>query len=77
MSGDHEFNQVFFDARVPVTGRLGTENDGWSVANIHHHERAGKSATGMMMKVAQLRQFLTEHAEQGFDLLRMTTMSRR
>ena len=71
MSGDHEFNQVYFDdARVPVTGRLGTENDGWSVAKyLLTHERAGKSATGMMMKVAQLRQFLTEHAEQGFDLL--------
>jgi acyl-CoA dehydrogenase len=33
LSGEHEFNQVFFDAvRVPIAGRVGEENDGWSVA---------------------------------------------
>jgi len=33
MSGEHEFNQVFFtDVRVPLTRRLGVENEGWNVA---------------------------------------------
>ena len=33
ISGEHEFNQVFFDnARVPVANRVGEENDGWSTA---------------------------------------------
>ena len=70
ISGDHEFNQVFFtDARVPVTGRLGEENEGWSVAKyLLTHERGGKSATGMRMKVEQLHDFLANEAKQGFDL---------
>jgi len=33
ISGDHEFNQVFFDdVRVPVANRVGEENEGWAVA---------------------------------------------
>ncbi len=33
LSGEHEFNQVFFtDVRVPEANRVGLENDGWSVA---------------------------------------------
>lgn len=71
ISGDHEFNQVFFtDARVPVSGRLGEENDGWSVAKyLLTHERAGKSATGMLMQLENLRSFIaSETASSGLDL---------
>ena len=33
LSGDHEFNQVFFDdVRVPVANRVGEEGAGWTVA---------------------------------------------
>jgi acyl-CoA dehydrogenase len=33
IAGDHEFNQVFFDAvRVPKANLVGQENDGWTVA---------------------------------------------
>ncbi len=33
IANDHDFNQVFFeDVRVPVSGRLGEENQGWTVA---------------------------------------------
>jgi alkylation response protein AidB-like acyl-CoA dehydrogenase len=70
ISGDHEFNQVFFtDARVPVSGRLGSENDGWSVAKyLLTHERGGKTATAMIMKINRLRTFLDNESEAGFDL---------
>jgi alkylation response protein AidB-like acyl-CoA dehydrogenase len=33
IAGEHEFNQIFFtDVRVPITRRLGAENEGWDVA---------------------------------------------
>ncbi len=33
LSGEHEFNQVFFDnVAVPVANRVGEENDGWTMA---------------------------------------------
>jgi len=33
MAGFHEFNEVFFeDVRVPVSNRVGEENNGWYVA---------------------------------------------
>lgn len=33
ISGDHELNQVFFDdVRIPKSNRVGSENDGWTVA---------------------------------------------
>ena len=70
ISGDHEFNQVFFtDARVPVSGRLGEENDGWSVAKyLLTHERGGKTAIAMIMKIENLRSFLSSEAKENFDL---------
>lgn len=35
LAGDHEVNQVFFeDARVPASGIIGQENDGWTVAKL-------------------------------------------
>ena len=54
---------------MPASGRLGAENDGWSVAKyLLTHERGGKAATAMMMKVESLRSFLDSEAEAGFDL---------
>ncbi|HBX93576.1 MAG TPA: acyl-CoA dehydrogenase, partial [Hyphomonas sp.] len=43
LAGEHELNQVFFDdVRVPVSGRLGEENDGWTVAKyLLEFERSG------------------------------------
>ena len=54
---------------MPVSGRLGAENDGWSVAKyLLTHERGSKTATAMIMKVESLRSFLDSEAETGFDL---------
>jgi acyl-CoA dehydrogenase len=43
MSGEHEVNQVFFDAvRVPVCNRVGAENEGWQIAKrLLEFERSG------------------------------------
>lgn len=59
ISGDHELNQVFFDdARVPATGLLGQENDGWTVAKyLLQHERGGRYTTRLSVKLGQLRAF--------------------
>ena len=57
MAGDHEVNQVFFDeARVPVSGRLGEENQGWTVAKyLLEFERGGGAAAGLKLSVARIR----------------------
>jgi alkylation response protein AidB-like acyl-CoA dehydrogenase len=49
LAGEHELNQVFFDnVRVPKTGRLGKENDGWSVAKyLLEFERGSGSSAGL------------------------------
>ena len=49
LAGEHELNQVFFDnVRVPVSGRLGEENDGWTVAKyLLEFERSGGSSAGL------------------------------
>lgn len=43
ISGDHELNQVFFDdVRVPASGLIGEENQGWAIAKfLLEHERGG------------------------------------
>lgn len=46
MSGEHEVNQVFFDnVRIPVTNRVGDENQGWTIAKyLLEFERGGSYA---------------------------------
>ena len=58
LAGDHEFNQVFFDnVRVPVSGRLGAENQGWTVAKyLLEFERASAYATGLHRALDVLRE---------------------
>lgn len=58
LAGEHEFNQVFFDdARVPVSGRLGAENDGWTVAkHLLTFERGGRYSPGLGAWLALVRE---------------------
>jgi alkylation response protein AidB-like acyl-CoA dehydrogenase len=62
LAGEHEFNQVFFDdARVPVSGRLGAENDGWTVAkHLLTFERGGRYAPALAAHLASVRAAATE-----------------
>jgi acyl-CoA dehydrogenase len=57
LAGDHEVNQVFFDnVRVPVAGRVGEENSGWTVAKyLLEFERGGGSAPGLRVAFERLR----------------------
>jgi alkylation response protein AidB-like acyl-CoA dehydrogenase len=49
IADDHDFNEVFFeDVRVPQSGRLGEENQGWTVAKyLLEFERAVAYAAGL------------------------------
>ena len=60
MSGDHELNQVFFDAvRVPATALLGEENQGWTIAKyLLLHERGGTWAPMLRARWARLHRAL-------------------
>ncbi|HEY0106965.1 MAG TPA: acyl-CoA dehydrogenase family protein [Rhizomicrobium sp.] len=57
LAGEHEVNQVFFDdVRVPKSGRLGEENDGWTVAKyLLEFERGGGSGAGLKIALHRLR----------------------
>ena len=57
LAGDHEVNQVFFDqVRVPAAGRVGEENNGWTVAKyLLEFERGGGSAPGLRVALERLR----------------------
>jgi acyl-CoA dehydrogenase len=67
LAGEHEVNQVFFDnVRVPKSGRLGEENQGWTVAKyLLEFERGGGSAAGLSMSLKKLRTMA--QAEAGDD----------
>jgi alkylation response protein AidB-like acyl-CoA dehydrogenase len=57
LAGEHEVNQVFFDdVRVPKSGRLGEENDGWTVAKyLLEFERGGGSGAGLKIALQRIR----------------------
>lgn len=62
ISGDHELNQVFFDeVRVPVSGLIGEENQGWAIAKfLLQHERGSAWAPWLRARLRRLRQALRE-----------------
>ncbi len=64
LAGEHEVNQVFFDnVRVPKSGRLGEENQGWTVAKyLLEFERGGSSAPGLKVSLARLRAMAANEA---------------
>lgn len=67
IAGEHEVNQVFFDdVRVPKSGRIGEENDGWTVAKyLLEFERGGGSSAGLEAALERVR--VMAHAEAGPD----------
>jgi len=57
LAGEHEVNEVFFEnVRIPVSGRVGEENQGWTVAKyLLEFERGGGSAPGLKVMLERLR----------------------
>ncbi len=60
ISGDHELNQVFFDdVRVPASGLIGEENQGWAIAKfLLEHERGGAWAPMLRGRLRRQRDAL-------------------
>lgn len=56
IADDHDFNQVFFDnVRVPVSGRLGEEDQGWGVAKyLLEFERAVAHSAGLKAALSEI-----------------------
>ena len=72
LAGEHEVNQVFFEnVRVPKSGRLGEENDGWSVAKyLLVFERSGGSSAGLEAALRRIRSIKQREAPDDRDLSR-------
>ncbi|MFC3443319.1 acyl-CoA dehydrogenase family protein [Sphingobium rhizovicinum] len=68
MSGEHEVNQLFFDdVRIPVSNRVGPENEGWRIAKyLLEFERGGGAAGGRVARVMR-RLYEAEAMAQGAD----------
>ena len=64
ISGEHEFNQVFFDdVRVPKSQRIGAENEGWTVAKyLLEFERGGNYANGLWARLKWVRDLSSRYA---------------
>jgi alkylation response protein AidB-like acyl-CoA dehydrogenase len=72
LAGEHEVNQVFFDnVRAPMSGCLGEENAGWTVAKyLLEFERGGGSAAGLQVSLKRLRAMAaSEPSDAGTPLL--------
>ncbi len=78
-SGDHEVNTVFFESvRVPVTNRVGEENDGWTVAKyLLEFERGGGGAARLEALLARIRRMAAATDASGSALLNEPDFRRR
>lgn len=80
ISGDHDFNQVFFDnVRVPQANRLGEEDQGWGVAKyLLEFERSAAYAAGLKAALADVRAMAVDADDgQGGRLIDRPAISRR
>lgn len=66
ITGDHEFNDLFFtDVRVPVDALLGPLHDGWRVAmTTLAHERGGVASLHLGLR-AKIRRLIGDAADVG------------
>jgi alkylation response protein AidB-like acyl-CoA dehydrogenase len=70
MTGDCEFNEVFFDdVTVPVENLIGPENEGWRVANTTLANERGASFIWreQVLHEAAMRSLINACAERGHD----------
>ena len=71
LDGVAEQCEVFFDdVRVPQSGRVGAENDGWTVAKqLLKHERGGSAQSPALRRRLELIRQAASASEQGLDRL--------
>ena len=80
ISGDHELNQVFFDdVRVPASGLVGEENNGWSIAKyLLQHERAVSGFPYLFVSLQRIKRAAREDLQKdGAALIHDPDFSRR
>jgi alkylation response protein AidB-like acyl-CoA dehydrogenase len=67
LTGDHEVNQVFFDnVHVPVSNRVGPENDGWQVAKVlMQYARSNNVNTGWVREALERLKYLASREPDG------------
>lgn len=65
ISGEQEFNEVFFEnVRIPVTNRIGEENDGWRIAmGAASYERATYFIPRLVRMEAELHDLIAIASE--------------
>jgi len=78
-SGTHEVNQVFFDdVRVPVSNRVGEENQGWTVAKyLLEFERGGGGTAAQRTALERLRRLAASRTADGDPLDREPAFRRK
>ncbi len=60
--GSAEFAELFLDeVRIPVTNRVGDENDGWRVANVTLSFERGTGFVGEMLDTTNMMRDLVDH----------------
>jgi alkylation response protein AidB-like acyl-CoA dehydrogenase len=72
LDGGHEVNEIWFDnVEVPVTNRVGAENEGWTYAKyLLTHERAGIAQLGQSKsELRALKQLAREQQLDGRPLI--------
>ena len=71
ISGEHEVNQCFFDdVRIPVSNRVGAENQGWRVAKhlLEFERGAGASASRIARALRKARRIAADRPDGGVAL---------
>jgi alkylation response protein AidB-like acyl-CoA dehydrogenase len=72
LDGEHEVNEIWFDnVSVPLTNRVGDENQGWTYAKfLLNHERAGNAGVGTCKRgLKKLKQIASEQLANGKPLI--------
>jgi len=69
LSGEAEFNEVIFDeVRVPVSERVGAENDGWSVAKtLMYYARSSNTTCGLLRRALRRTEALRDSCSAPID----------
>lgn len=80
IEGGHEVNNVFLeDVRVPVSQRVGAENQGWAIAKyLLSHERTGIAGVGSSLRLLKdIRQLASQIMRNGKALIEDTLFAAR